>query len=174
MTFENLRNETKTKYIVGSLSHFVIVIGYGPIIYKQSSAAPKWLGLLIIAWYHTGFPGLPWLFAWECSFPISFAEIICISFVVMGWVVLGSGSVGVVGGLARSRFIRNPCSFGCRLYNSSSSCRTSVPSSLRVDGIWLTIDSGHSCSLTCWLLRFFFWLGHRRKYRCRYFKGKFC
>ena len=30
MTFENLRNETKTKYIVGSLSHFVIVIGYGP------------------------------------------------------------------------------------------------------------------------------------------------
>ena len=30
MTFENLSNETKNKYKVGSLSHFVIVIGYGP------------------------------------------------------------------------------------------------------------------------------------------------
>ena len=32
---------------------------------------------------------------------------------------------------------------------TSSSCRTSVLSSLGVDVIWFTIDSGHSCSLPC-------------------------
>ena len=32
---------------------------------------------------------------------------------------------------------------------TSSTCRTSVLSSLGVDVIWFTIDSGHSCSLPC-------------------------
>ena len=32
---------------------------------------------------------------------------------------------------------------------TSSSCRTLVLSSFGVDVIWFTLDSGHSCSLTC-------------------------
>ena len=51
-------------------------------------------------------------------------------FVDMVWVGLGCGSVGVDGRLTWSYFVRNLRPFSCRLYNSSSSCRTSVQSSL--------------------------------------------
>ena len=76
-------------------------------------------------------------------------------FVDMVWGGLGCGSV-VDCRLTGSFFVRNPCSFRCRLATSSSSCRTSVLSSSRVDGTWFTFNSDPSCSLACRLLRFFF------------------
>ena len=65
----------------------------------------------------------------------------------MVWVALDRGSVVVEGrlvGLA-SQGIPVPSVAGF----TSSSCRTSVLSSLGVDVIWFTINSGHSCSLPC-------------------------
>ena len=69
------------------------------------------------------------------------------AFVVMVRVALDYGRVVVDGrlvGLA-SQGIPVPSVAGF----TSSSCRTSVLSSLGVDVIWFTIDSGHSCSLPC-------------------------
>ena len=74
-------------------------------------------------------------------------DIICNIFVVLVWAALDRGSVVVEGrlvGLA-SQGIPVPSVAGF----TSSSCRTSVLSSLGVDVIWFTIDSGHSCSLPC-------------------------
>ena len=68
----------------------------------------------------------------------------------MVWVALDRGSVSVEGGLVWfglvSQGIPVPSIAGL---TSSSSCRTLVPSSLGVDNIWITVDSGRSCSLPC-------------------------
>ena len=68
-------------------------------------------------------------------------------YVVMVWIALDRGSVVVEDGLVglASQGIPVPSVAGF----TSSSCRTSVLSSLGVDVIWFTIDSGHSCSLPC-------------------------
>ena len=60
---------------------------------------------------------------------------------------LDCGGVVVDGGLVAlaSQGIPVPSVAGF----TSSSCRTSVLSSLGVDVIWFTINSGHSCSLPC-------------------------
>ena len=66
---------------------------------------------------------------------------------VMVWIALDCGSMVVEDGLVglASQGIPVPSVAGF----TSSSCRTSVLSSLGVDVIWFTIDSGHSCSLPC-------------------------
>ena len=65
----------------------------------------------------------------------------------MVWVALDRGSVffedRLVGLALQGIPVPSAAGF------TSSSCRTSVLSSLGVDVIWFTIDFGHSCSLPC-------------------------
>ena len=65
-------------------------------------------------------------------------------FVVMVWVALDHGSVIVEGRLVGLALQGIPVPSVAGF--TSSSCRTSVLSSLGVDVIWFTINSGHSCS----------------------------
>ena len=66
---------------------------------------------------------------------------------VLVWVALDRGSVVVEGRLVGLALKGIPVPLVAGF--TSSSCRTSVLSSLGVDVIWFTINSGHSCSLPC-------------------------